>query len=147
MEKAGYRNLPLGWRDLLDTPITEEQMKVAVSKGACSKAPRRDGIYLDFFKLTETTSRMACSPYSFRCIGWSDQGTTKSWHSSRTDIPNTPADYRPVIWLNTGYKILALITANQIRPTLSDMLHPSQYCGVSCNTIFDAVMTVRDAIA
>jgi len=54
MEKAGHRNLPLGSRDFLDTPITE--MKAAVSKGACNKAPRRDGIYLNFiFKLTETT--------------------------------------------------------------------------------------------
>jgi hypothetical protein len=49
MEKPGHRNLPLGWRDFLDTPITEEHMKAAVSIGACDKAPRRDGIYMDFF--------------------------------------------------------------------------------------------------
>jgi len=51
IEKAGHRNLPLGWRDFLDTPITEEHMKAAVCKGACNKAPRRDGIYLGFFKI------------------------------------------------------------------------------------------------
>jgi len=49
--------------------------------------------------------------------------------------------------VSTDYKILDLIRANRIRPALSDMLHPSQYCGVSSNTIFGAVTTVRDAIA
>jgi len=59
-----------------------------------------------------------------------------------TDNPKTPADYTPIIWLNTEYKILVLIRANRIKPTLSDMLHPIQYFGVSCNTIFDAVSTL-----
>jgi len=37
--------------DSLDTPITEEQMKAAVSKGACNKAQRKHGIYLDIFSI------------------------------------------------------------------------------------------------
>ena len=51
MVKDVERVLPLGWRDFLDTPVTEEELKAAVSKGACSKAPGRDGICLDFFKV------------------------------------------------------------------------------------------------
>jgi len=65
----------------------------------------------------------------------------------KTDIPSTPADCRPITWLKTEHKILAHFRANRLRPALSDMLHPSQDCGVSGNTIFDAVKTVRDAIA
>jgi len=30
MEKAGHRTLPMGLRDFLDTPITEEVLKAAV---------------------------------------------------------------------------------------------------------------------
>jgi hypothetical protein len=30
MEKAGHRTLPMGLRDFLDTPITEEELKAAV---------------------------------------------------------------------------------------------------------------------
>jgi len=48
-EEVGCRLLPLGWRDCLDTPITEEEMKAAVSKGTCNKAPGRDGICLEIF--------------------------------------------------------------------------------------------------
>jgi hypothetical protein len=34
-----------------------------------------------------------------------------------------------------------------VRPILAELLHPSQYCGVPENTIFDAVATVRDTSA
>lgn len=65
----------------------------------------------------------------------------------KTDSPTTPADYRPITLLNTDYKILVCIIANRLRPTLADVLHPSQYSGVLGSTIFNAVATVRDAIA
>ena len=65
----------------------------------------------------------------------------------KTDTSTTPADYGPLTLLNTGYKIIARIIASRPRPTLSDMLQPSQYCAVPGNTIFDAVARVRDAIA
>ena len=66
---------------------------------------------------------------------------------TKTDIPTTPADYRLITLLNTDYKILARIIGNRLRPTLSEVLHPSQYCGVPGNMIFNAVATVRDATA
>ena len=40
MENAGHRTLSTAWRDLLDTPITEE-LKVAVSKEACNSSGNR----------------------------------------------------------------------------------------------------------
>ena len=45
-----HRNLPLVWRDFLDTPIPEEELKAAVSKGACNKAAGSNCVCLDFFK-------------------------------------------------------------------------------------------------
>lgn len=64
-----------------------------------------------------------------------------------TDAHTTPVDYGPITLRNTDYKILARIIANRLRPTLSDPLNPSQYCGVPGSTIFDALVTVRDATA
>ena len=46
----------------------------------------------------------------------------------KTDTPTTPADYRPITLLDAEYKILARIIANRLRTTLSEVLHPSQYC-------------------
>ena len=64
----------------------------------------------------------------------------------KTARPHTPEDYRPITLLNTDYKILARLIAVRVRPILTE-LQPCQYCGVPGNTIFDAVATVRDAIA
>jgi hypothetical protein len=37
--------------------------------------------------------------------------------------------------------------ANRIRLTLEELVEPSQYCGRPWNTIFEAIATVREAIA
>lgn len=39
---------PLEWRESLEEPITEEDLNDVVNQGACSKAPGRDGIRLEF---------------------------------------------------------------------------------------------------
>ena len=39
------------WKNFLDTPITEEELKAAMRKGVCNKASGRDSIYLGFFKV------------------------------------------------------------------------------------------------
>jgi len=65
----------------------------------------------------------------------------------KTTAPKTPADYRPIILLNTDYKILGRIVVNRLQPILAELLHPSQHGGVQGGGIFDEVATVRDAIA
>ena len=60
-------------------------------------------------------------------------------------MPHTPEDYRPITLFNTDYKILTRLIAARVRPILAELLHPSLYCGVPANTIFDTVATVRDA--
>ena len=66
---------------------------------------------------------------------------------TRPDLSTTPADYGPITWLNTDYKIQARIRKNRLRPTLFDILRASHYIGVPGTTIFSAVTTVRNAIA
>ena len=51
MEKAGHRTLPFGWKDFLDIPITEEELKTGLSRGACNKAPVRDDVCLELLKV------------------------------------------------------------------------------------------------
>ena len=50
LEKAGHKAVPTVWKDLLDSPISMEELKAAVNKGASNKAPRRDRKSLEFFK-------------------------------------------------------------------------------------------------
>jgi hypothetical protein len=61
----------------------------------------------------------------------------------KTMRPSQPPDYCLITLLNTDYKILARIVANRIRPTLEELLHPSQFCDRPENTIFEALASVR----
>jgi len=42
---------------------------------------------------------------------------------------------------------MARIIAFRLRPMKKELLHPSQFCGVSGRTIFEAMATMREAIA
>jgi len=61
--------------------------------------------------------------------------------------PKKIDDYRPITLLNADYKILARIIANRLKPLLPDIIHPNQYCGIQGNSVFEAVASIRDAIA
>ena len=65
----------------------------------------------------------------------------------KSSDPTTPADFRSITLLNTDYKIMARIIAYRLRPVMEELLHPSQFCGVPGRTIFEAIVTVREAIA
>lgn len=65
----------------------------------------------------------------------------------KTDTPTTPLDYRPIILLNTCYKIPARILANSLSPTISDMLNPNEHSSVPGNTILDNAATLRGVVA
>jgi hypothetical protein len=43
----------------------------------------------------------------------------------KTARPTTPGDYRPLILLNTNYKILVRLIAAGLRPILVELLHSS----------------------
>jgi hypothetical protein len=63
--------------------------------------------------------------------------------TSKTARPTLRTDFRLITLLNTDYKLLVRIIASRLRPTLVELLHPIQYCGVPGKTIFEAVATVR----
>ena len=150
MEKAWRRTFPLGWRDFLDTRISEEKLMASASKGACNKAPERNGKCLEFFMLTGTALILTCWPNSTQYTWMFGSCNNRNMASYCAYLrPTFPAHQRIIDQLfgKTYYEFLARIRTNQLRPTLSDMLHPSQYCGVPGNTIFDAVTKVRNAIA
>jgi hypothetical protein len=60
--------------------------------------------------------------------------------------PTRLEDHRPLILLNTDYKLLTRIIANHLRIWMKYILHSAQHCGLSGNTVFDALATIRDAV-
>ena len=56
-------------------------------------------------------------------------------------------DYRPLTILNTDFKLVTRNIANRLRPWTPDLLQNSQHCGLTGNSVFQAIATTRDAVA
>jgi hypothetical protein len=151
MVNAGNHQIAQTWSDILDMPITEEELQTAVHRGTGNKAPGNDGIGIEFFKenwniIKDEMQIMFNQMYSTGNIN-EQQKHGIVVCIPKTTAPTTPADYRPITLLNTDYKILGRIVASRLRPVLAELLHPSQHGGVQGGGIFDATATIRDAIA
>ena len=74
-----HRTVPLGWNDFLDTPVTEEELKVGLSKELVTKLREEIESAWIFLKLPGATSIVTCRPYSTRCswmVGsWNNRST------------------------------------------------------------------------
>jgi hypothetical protein len=55
-------------------------------------------------------------------------------------------DYSPITILNTDFKILTRLLANQLRPWMKDLLHQDQHCELTGTNVYDALGTVRDVV-
>jgi len=88
-------------QNFLDTPITEEELKEAVSKGICNKAP-------EFFKVEGDMLAIFNRIFlDVRIIEQQKHGIVVC--ITKNDISTTPAEYRQITLLNTEYKIPARI--------------------------------------
>jgi hypothetical protein len=138
-------------RNALDRPLDLEELRSVLQKGGGNKAPGRDGICRTFFTdtwadLKEDRLELFSDMFERgRLLAQQKNGVIAC--IPKTMSPTWPRDYRPITLLNTDYKIFARILAGSVQIVLGDVLHPNQYCGSPGKSIFDAVATVRDAIA
>jgi hypothetical protein len=66
---------------------------------------------------------------------------------SKRPHPSHVENYRPLIILNTDFKLVTRIIANRLRPWMQDLLQSSHHCDIMGTFVFEAVATIRDAIA
>jgi len=135
----------------LEEPITLEEIYQAIKTGKPHKAPRYNGICLEFLKKTwETTKegllQIVNEMYTEELISeYRKFGIIvcipNQLHATQVE------HYRPLTIRNTDYKLVTRIIANRLRPWMQDLLQSSQHCGLMGNTVFEAVATIRDAVA
>jgi len=140
-----------GANEVLEEPITIDELSHAVKQGKSNKAPGRDGICLEFYKKTWETTKQELLEI-MNDMYREGQITDQQKHGiivcvPKHTAPTSPKDYRPLTLLNTDYKLLTRIIANRLRPCLTDILHPAQHCGIPGTTVFEALATIRDAVA
>jgi len=151
MVDCGTKKILTAAHVALEEPITKDELLHAIRKGKTNKAPGRDGICLAFFTRTwDLTKRDMLTLMNNLYIDGILTNNQK--HGILVCIPKTAhptriEEYRPLTLLNTDYKLLARIIANRLRPWIPHVLQPIQFCGLQENTVFEAVITVRDAVA
>ena len=151
MMAVGHKRLADQEREMLDKPLDIAELRQAMLKGGGNKAPGRDGIGRAFF--TETWDDLKEDWVEIFTDMWEHKRLTAQQKQGvivcipKTKNPKEPKDYRNITLLNTDYKTLARILAGRLQMVLGELLNPNQYCGAPGKSIFDAVGTVRDAIA
>ena len=127
-----------------------DEVEWALRKSNAKKAPSPDGIssafYTENWETVKNELREVISNMMRKKPNGEQQNQGMIICLPKKDCKNTPEGYRPITLLNIDYKILARIIMQRLRPTL-EKLHESQFCSVPGNCIFDAVSTIREAIA
>jgi hypothetical protein len=132
-------------------PITEDELNVAVRSGKWNKAPGLDGIPTDFFQLTWDITKkdilsLVNEMYQTDALPAAQKRGVVSC-VPKVQVPTVPTDYRFLTLLNTDLRLFARLLVNRLKPWLSPLLHPSQYCGVKDANILDALAAIRDNAA
>lgn len=122
-----------------------------MGKRRAHKALGNDGVCQKFFKTTwETTKNDILAVLNQMFV--EGKIAYQQRHGviiclPKTTRPTRPEDFRLITLMNADYKLMARIITNRLRPLLSNLLQPSQHCGLPGKPVFDAVAAVSEAIA
>jgi hypothetical protein len=129
MVETGYGCVSDVWREILEMPITAEELISVVFKGDTNKSPCRDGRGLEFFKvLWEDIGEIITL---FIQMLRDRQLSERQKQGVIVYIPkrarsHTLEDYRPITLIDKHYKICARLIASRVLPILEELLHTSQ---------------------
>ena len=143
------KKFTLAQKELLDAPITQEELEKAVSSLNDEKSPGLTGLpaefykhfwpllktrYLQFINYAFSNSLPLSLNTSVTSLIYKDKGAL-------TDIAN----YRPISLINTDIKILSKALTNRLKPMMASVIHKSQ-SAVSSRQIDYTMHMLRDLI-
>jgi hypothetical protein len=136
--------------DVLDAPITENEIRLPIEQAPHNKSPGIDGLSAEFYfwsweVVKEDLTIMYNTCQTGRMTSAQKQGITVC--IPKKDAPTQVKNYRPLTLLNAEYKIYARVLANRMEFTLHTVLHPNQYSCAQGRTILDATAGLRGIIA
>ena len=133
---------------MLDAPITEAELKIAVNSQQKEKTPGKDGIPAEFY---QTFWEELKKPYMDFLEYAKVNGFTEKQNTSvikviyKKDDADDLVNYRPIALINTDMKILTKVLANRLKEVLPSIIHYTQTC-VKGRKIDTTIHTVRDLI-
>ena len=126
-------------RELLDLPLTQDEIRQAILQAKRMKSPGIDGLPIEFYsillnngcdfivdwllKIFNQAQRKGELPYSMRQIQ-----VRLLYKKESEEDKKLPKNYRPISLLSVDYKILSRILANRMKSVLPKLIDSSQAC-------------------
>ena len=134
--------------DILNSTITNEEIKRSMFSIDNSKAPGPDGFSSLFFKRTwSIIGREVCDAivdfFSTGCL-LREINCTILALVPKVPNPNSMHDYRPISCCNTIYKCISKIIATRIKRCLPDIISPAQAAFVHGRSIADNILLTQE---
>ncbi|KAJ1126756.1 hypothetical protein NDU88_005162 [Pleurodeles waltl] len=138
-------------REVLNVPLTLEELHLTVKYFKSGKTPGSDGLPLEFYtslwdlvgldllELYEEMEQEGVMPHKVR----EGMIALLSKHKGeRCDLKN----WRSISLLNVDYKILAKTIVNRLKGAMGGIVPPDQTCGVPGRRVADSLALIRDTI-
>lgn len=119
------------WAATLIKPISVEEVRVAIKKLKCNKAPGPDGLSNEYYKILGPKLLSTLALVFNRLLDgeqlplYFNSALLRVLHKPGRD-PELPASYRPISLLNTDYKIYTKILADRLKPIMPTVIHEDQ---------------------
>ena len=142
-------------KELMDSDISIEEIRIALRKMNNNKSPGPDGISVEFYKLfwsiiSKDLHEVFVSGLENRQLAYTQYLATIVLlykKGPRPDIKN----WRPISLLNTDYKLLSKVFAERLKKVLPEIIHSDQkgcvsgrYMGENIRLIDDLLFEIED---
>lgn len=140
-------------KEILEVPITVEEVKEAIDRLNNGKSPGPDGLGAALYKAFKgVIAPVLTEVYN---EAYEKKHLPPSFLSAHTVlIPKTEdpiklrdvTSYRPISLTNIDYKILMKVLANRLQTVMKDLVGPHQTCGIKGRTIMTNIHIARSIL-
>lgn len=136
--------------DFLVSPVTLDEIQVALKSIKGDKSPGPDGYNSSFYHQNWETvgPDLVAAISQFFQSGF----LLKEWNSTaislvpKVEAPSTIKDYRPISCCNVPYKCITKILVNRMQPFLPSLINPCQSAFVKGRSIVDNVLLMQELV-
>jgi exonuclease III len=132
-----------------ETPITIEELGVALRELKNGKSPGSDGLTTDFYKFFWVTIKTTVKDsinyaYETGKLSIDQRRGIINLIPKKDKDPRSLKNWRPISLLNTDYKILTKLLANRLKKVLPSVIHPDQVAYLKKRFIGQNIRTIID---
>ncbi|GKA17777.1 putative RNA-directed DNA polymerase, eukaryota, reverse transcriptase zinc-binding domain protein [Tanacetum coccineum] len=137
-------------RDLLETSVSLEEVKIVVWDCGSNKAPGPDGFSVAFIKKYWDLLKKDIFEFvdSFLALGMMPQGANSSFFTliPKVNNPIYIKDFRPISLIGIHYKIIAKIIANRLSKVIDKIVSKEQSAFIAGRQILDGPLILSEVI-